>query len=279
MRLARVRRGSTVELVRIEEERAHVIATESDHVGADVLRECLHGGVDLEGRAQDSYLLAEATLLSPVVNPSKIICIGLNYSDHAAESGRDAPERPLMFAKFANAITDPDSKIAFPSPELVEIDYEGELAVVIGSEARDVPVESAMDHVFGYTVANDISARDAQFGDGQWLRGKSTDGFCPLGPTLLTASAIEDVQNLDVRTHLNGQEMQSGNTTDMIFSVAEIIAYASRYLTLLPGDVVLTGTPPGVGFARTPQVFLSSGDVIEVEVSGIGRLRNTIGIR
>lgn len=279
MRLARVQHGSAVELVRVEGAQAHVVAQESDHVAADVLRESIHQGLDLGGSSSGSYPLAEATLLCPVVNPPKIVCIGLNYSDHAAESGRDAPERPLMFAKFANAITDPGAKVEFPSPELAEIDYEGELAVVIGRQARDVSVETALEYVLGYTVANDISARDAQFGDGQWLRGKSTDGFCPLGPTLVTADEIDDVQNLDLRTHLNGEEMQSGNTNDMIFSVPEIIAYASRYLTLVPGDVLLTGTPPGVGFARTPQVFLSSGDVIEVEVGGIGRLSNTIGTR
>ena len=165
------------------------------------------------------------------------------------------------------------------SPELFEIDYEGELAVVIGQQARDVAVEDALGYVLGYTVANDVSARDAQFGDGQWLRGKSSDGFCPLGPVLVTADEVDDVQDLDVRTYLNGEEMQSGNTSDMIFSVAEIIAYASRYITLLPGDVLLTGTPPGVGFARTPQVFLSAGDVVEVEVGSIGRLRTTVGTR
>ena len=195
MQLARVRRGSTVELVRVEGDEAHVIAQESGHVAADVLRESLHDGLDLAGPATRSYPMSDATILSPVVNPTKVVCIGLNYSDHAAESGRDAPERPLMFGKFSNAIIGPDETVEFTSPELFEIDYEGELAVVVGRRARDVAVEDALEHVLGYTVANDVSARDAQFGDGQWLRGKSSDSFCPWGRcwsplTRLTTSRI-----------------------------------------------------------------------------------------
>jgi 2-keto-4-pentenoate hydratase/2-oxohepta-3-ene-1,7-dioic acid hydratase in catechol pathway len=218
-------------------------------------------------------------LLAPI-EPRNIFCIGLNYRAHAEETGAPIPENPVVFMKPTTAVTDSGAPIPLPAAceHGPEVDYEAELAVVIGRTARNVTVDQALDHVLGYCCANDVSARrwQKQGGGGQWIRGKSFDGFCPLGPVLVTADEIPDPQRLDVRCILNGQIMQQGNTSDMIFGVAVLIAFLSRDTTLLPGTLILTGTPPGVGFARKPPVFLAAGDRVRVEIEGLGALENPV---
>jgi 2-keto-4-pentenoate hydratase/2-oxohepta-3-ene-1,7-dioic acid hydratase in catechol pathway len=221
-------------------------------------------------------------LLAPVV-PTAILGIGLNYRRHAEETGLKAPKYPVLFMKSPGSVTHPgDPILLHPScMEPPEVDYEVELAVVIGKTAKDVPADKAFDYVLGYTVANDISARRWQGGrgGGQWVRGKSFDTFCPLGPVMVTADELRDPQNLDLNCVLNGQVMQDANTSDMIFPVAELIAFLSTGMTLLPGTVILTGTPSGVGFTRKPPVFLMPGDTIEVTVKGIGTLSNSVELQ
>jgi 2-keto-4-pentenoate hydratase/2-oxohepta-3-ene-1,7-dioic acid hydratase in catechol pathway len=219
--------------------------------------------------------LADARLLAPLGRPGKIVAIGQNFWDHCREQNKPAPERPIIFTKFTTALNHPGGVVQW-SPALTEkVDFEAELAVVIGREARHVPEAEALAYVFGYTAANDITARDLQFGDKQWIRGKSLDTFCPLGPALVTADAVPDPQALRIRTELNGQVMQDSHTGEMIFNVAHLIAFASAAFTLEPGDVILTGTPDGVGVFRDPPVFLQDGDTITVEIEGIGRLENS----
>lgn len=278
MRLIRARHRTDVVLARVEGDQAFVLASESSHPAADVLRETLAEPVDLRGDGE-RVRLADLRVLTPLANPSKILAVGLNYADHARESGVAAPEAPVFFAKLPNTLTGPGEPIVFRAADSTQVDYEAELAVVIGRRARDVPVADALEVVLGYTVANDISARDAQFADGQWIRGKSFDSFCPLGPQIVTADEIGDVQSLRIACRVNGQTLQDGTTKEMIHGVAAIVSYASRFLTLEPGDLVLTGTPPGVGFARTPAVFLQDGDTVEVEIEGLGVLRNPVRVR
>ncbi|MGZ4354141.1 MAG: fumarylacetoacetate hydrolase family protein [Gaiellaceae bacterium] len=207
-------------------------------------------------------------------HPEKIICIGHNYREHAAETGAKPPDEPLMFAKFATTLIGPDDEIVIP-PEATHVDAEAELAVVIGAPGRRLSPGRAMDVVAGYIAANDVSARNLQYGDGQWTRGKGFDTFCPIGPRLVAAGEL-DPSNLGVVQRLNGEVMQEGRTSDLIFDVATLVAHASSVFTLAPGDVILTGTPPGVGWARKPPVSLRAGDVVEVEVEGIGVLRNRV---
>ena len=217
--------------------------------------------------------------LAPVV-PTNVFCIGLNYHAHAKEMGSPLPKWPVVFMKPTTAVTGPEDVIRLPvaCDEGPEVDYEGELAVVIGRAVRDVPVERALAAVAGYTCANDVSARrwQKERGGGQWIRGKSFDTFCPLGPVLVTPDELPDPQALAIRTTLNGEVVQEGSTADQIFPVAALIAFLSRDTTLLPGTVLLTGTPPGVGMARTPQRFLAAGDEVRVEIEGIGRITNRV---
>ncbi|MGB3409777.1 MAG: fumarylacetoacetate hydrolase family protein [Microthrixaceae bacterium] len=236
------------------------------------------GGPDGGGPAEDASVeLGRVKLLAPIARPGSVIAVGLNYADHASESGLEAPPSPVTFAKLPQSIIGPGEVIRWSQQQSTEVDYEAELAVVIGAEARDVPVESALGFVLGYTCCNDVSARDAQFSDGQWLRGKSFDTFCPLGPWLVTPEDIPDPQKLRIACRVNGETLQDSTTAQMIFSVAQIISYLSRFMTLLPGDVITTGTPAGVGFARTPPIYLSDGDTVEVDIEGIGVLVNTCG--
>jgi len=217
--------------------------------------------------------------LAPL-DPVNIFCIGLNYREHAAETGAALPENPVIFMKPTSALNHPGAPILLPacSRHGPEVDYEAELAVVIGRAARNVPEAQALDYVLGYTCANDVSARRWQKhgGGGQWVRGKGFDSFCPLGPVLVTADEIADPQALGVRSLLNGRTMQESNSADMIFSVARLIHLMSQDTTLLPGTVILTGTPPGVGFARKPPLFLAPGDEIVIEIDRIGRLVNPV---
>jgi 2-keto-4-pentenoate hydratase/2-oxohepta-3-ene-1,7-dioic acid hydratase in catechol pathway len=205
----------------------------------------------------------------------KVLCIGLNYSDHAGESGEELPKSPLMFAKFANTICSDGDAIVLPAG-IGHVDAEAELAVVIGAVARNVPRAGAYDVVAGYTAANDVSARDAQFGDGQWFRGKGYDTFCPLGPRFVPASELGDPSDLRIIQRLNGEVLQDSRTSSLIFDIPTLIAYASAVLTLLPGDLILTGTPDGVGVFREPKISLHPGDRVEVEVERIGVLTNVV---
>ncbi len=211
----------------------------------------------------------------PIGRPGKIVCIGLNYRDHAAEAEMELPERPLLFAKWPNTLIGQGEPIRLPR-QSAEVDYEAELAVVIGRPASHISVADALDVVEGYLCLNDVSARDLQFADGQWTRGKSLDSFCPVGPVLVPASEVPDPQRLRLRCILNGEVVQDATTADMIFSVAELIAYISDGIALEPGDLIATGTPPGVGFVRTPPVFLAHGDEVTVEIDGIGTLTNPV---
>lgn len=237
----------------------------------------------LEGKLPDRLhptgeMVEVVRRLAPLA-PVNIFCIGLNYREHAAETGAELPRNPVVFMKPTSALNDPDGAIRLPAcSHGPEVDYEAELAVVIGRAALNVPEASALDHVLGYTCANDVSARRWQKhgGGGQWIRGKGFDSFCPLGPVLVTADEITDPQALAVRSRLNGELMQDGHTSDMIFSVARLIHLLSQDTTLLPGTVILTGTPSGVGFARTPPVYLQPGDRIEIELEGIGTLSNPV---
>ncbi|MBN1640160.1 MAG: fumarylacetoacetate hydrolase family protein [Anaerolineae bacterium] len=225
-------------------------------------------------QAERGLPLSEVTLLAPVLGPSKVVAIGQNYMDHCREQGVEPPEWPVIFTKFPSAVIGPGAAIRWDPALTDQVDYEVELAVVIGRTARRVTVDEALDYVAGYTVCNDVSARNLQFGDGQWVRGKSLDTFCPLGPWLVTVDEIPDPQALPVRTTLNGAVMQDSTTAQMIFDVRELIAFSSRAFTLMPGDVIVTGTPPGVGVFRDPPVYLKDGDEITVEVGGIGALTN-----
>ena len=219
--------------------------------------------------------VADAVRLAPVV-PGKVVAIGLNYLDHIRESGLDRPSEPIVFAKFTSSVTGPEAPIRIPTQLTERVDWEVELAVVIGRAARNVSVEDALDHVFGYTVGNDVSARDLQFSDGQWVRGKSLDTFCPIGPVIVTADEIGDPQALHLTCRVNGEVMQDAGTDLMVFGVAELISFCSRAFTLEPGDVMLTGTPWGCGEFMDPKRSLAPGDVVECEISGIGTLRNPV---
>jgi len=214
-------------------------------------------------------------LLAPIGRPGKIVCVGKNYPEHARETKAEPPKSPILFAKFPSALNGPGGRIVWSSALTQGVDYEAELAVIVGRVARHVSESDALHYVFGYTCANDISARDLQFGDGQWVRGKSLDTFGPMGPVVVTADEIPDPQNLNLRSILNGEIMQESNTREMLFSVAFLVAFCSRAFTLEPGDVLMTGTPSGVGHFREPPVHLKHGDQIVVEVEGIGRLENT----
>lgn len=218
---------------------------------------------------------SEAYWFAPVPRPGKVICIGLNYRDHAAESNMAIPEKPVVFSKFATAVIAPGEPVILPATSK-QVDYEAELAVVIGRRAKNVSENRALDYVLGYTVFNDISARDFQFADGQWQRGKSCDTFAPMGPKIVTADAVPDPHKLSIKLRLNGRTMQDSNTDQLIFGVPELVAFLSETITLEPGDVIATGTPPGVGFARKPPVFLKAGDVMEVEIEGLGTLNTPV---
>ena len=213
----------------------------------------------------------------PIERPQKIVCVGLNYSDHAEEQGADLPDRPLLFAKWPNTLIAPGDPIVVP--DITErVDYEAELGVVIGTRARKVSVENALEAVAGYLCANDVTARDLQRSDGQWVRGKSLDTFCPVGPVLVPASDIPDPQQLGIRAVLNGEVMQESTTANMVFGVAEIVAFVSQAITLEPGDLILTGTPSGVGQAMDPPRFLADGDVVKMEIESLGTIEHPVRI-
>lgn len=247
------------------------------HVGygiveAEGVRPC--DGDPFTGLERQSSLLdlSEVKLLPPV-EPPNIICLGLNYRAHAAEIGHPLPAEPLVFLKATTSLCGPGDPIVLPPHYPDSIDYEAELAIVIGRRARNVPEERAHEVVLGFTAANDVSNRSVQFSDGQWARGKSHDTFCPVGPAIVTDL---DGDNLAITCRLDGEVMQSSTTSDLIFPVRRIVSFLSRNFTLLPGTLILTGTPSGVGFMRKPPVFLRPGQVVEVEIEGIGTLINPV---
>lgn len=219
--------------------------------------------------------LRDIKLIAVVSRPSKIIAIGLNYQDHVREGKMKVPEVPVLFSKFPSSLLGHGEKITWSRSVSQQVDFEAELAVIMGKEARDVREEDALGTVFGYTCGNDVSARDLQFGDGQWVRGKSLDTFCPLGPWIVTPQEIPDPHCLGIKSLVNGVTMQSSSTAELIFNVPFLISFLSRHFTLLPGDVILTGTPMGVGAFREPPQYLKNGDEIVVEIERIGRLVNT----
>jgi 2-keto-4-pentenoate hydratase/2-oxohepta-3-ene-1,7-dioic acid hydratase in catechol pathway len=249
------------------------------------VRMLLEGGPDLLRQAAEAaarpdasrYPAASVKLLPPVPDPEKIICVGLNYRDHAAESGAPIPAEPVLFSKFATTLVGHGDSIVLP-PVSREVDYEAELVLVVGKKGRNIPASAAMEYLAGYTIGHDVSARDWQLKkDGkQWLAGKTFDTFAPTGPVLVTADEVPDPHSLSIRLRLNGQTMQESNTRQMIFSAGTILAYVSQIVTLRPGDLIFTGTPSGVGFTRKPPVFLKGGDVVEVEIDGLGVLRNPV---
>ena len=248
------------------------------------LRELLALGSGFQKRAWEllrgatlRHDVATAKLLPPIPDPRKIICLGLNYRDHALESGVEPPNEPVLFSKYPTALIAHGDEIVLPA-ESNEVDYEAELVIVVGRGGRHIPREKAMEHVGGYTVGHDVSARDWQLNKPgkQWMAGKTFDTFAPMGPALVPADQIPNPQSLAIKLRLNGQTMQDSNTSQLIFPVDYIISYLSNIMTLEPGDLIYTGTPPGVGMARKPPVWLKDGDEVEVEIEGLGVLKNKV---
>lgn len=264
MRLCTFRDGAVTRLGEVRGDSVQPLA------GRDV-RDALGGPPPPAGAPR---ALADLELLPPLV-PNTVLGIGLNYRDHAAETGAAVPSEPLVFAKLTSSLVGAAADVVRPG-YTAELDYEGELAVVIGRRARGVAPADALAYVFGYAVMNDVSARDRQRAEPQWIRAKGGDTFGPLGPWVTTADEVPDPQALAIRTHVNGELRQDGRTADMVFPVAELIAWCSASFTLEPGDVITTGTPAGVGVARTPAAFLQPGDVVRVEIDGLGALENRV---
>jgi len=275
-------RGDALKLVTFStgEREPKVGYIEGDEVrslgGARLLDYIEHGRDAERQPGGEAVALDEVSLHAPIARPGKIVAIGLNYEDHAAETGAEIPDKPVVFAKYPNTIIGNGEAIRIP-PIAEQIDYEAELAVVVGRRARNVPESEALEYVFGYTNSNDVSARDLQFSEGgQWTRSKSIDTFLPLGPYVATRDEVPDPQNLYIRAILNGEVVQDGTTSTMIFSVAEIVSFLSQGMTLEPGDIIITGTPPGVGMARDPQLWMKPGDEVSIEIEGLGTLTNPV---
>ena len=246
------------------------------------MRALIEGGPEALQRARDALARAprlpasETTLLAPILDPSKVLCSGINYRGHAAENpNAKMPDEPFFFAKLPSSVVGPDAAIPYP-PRTRQLDYEVEFAAVIGKRLRRAREDEVLPAIFGYTLLNDVSARDVQFKDNQITLGKNFDGFAPIGPCIVTADAMTRPDAVRLRTRLNGRTLQDGSTADWLFSLERLIATLSQVMTLLPGDIVTTGTPAGVGLFQNPQVFMQPGDVIEIEAEGIGVLRNTI---
>jgi 2-keto-4-pentenoate hydratase/2-oxohepta-3-ene-1,7-dioic acid hydratase in catechol pathway len=240
-------------------------------LGVEMISVCAAGRVpDARG---PSFDLASVRLLAPVPRPPKLICVGLNYRDHAAESRSEIPKVPTIFSKFSNVVIGPGDPIVLPKASR-KPDYEAEFAFVIGRGGRHIPAAKALDHVLGYTIANDVSARDFQTATTQWLMGKTFDTFAPMGPWIVTKDEIADPHALDISLEIGGETLQSSNTREMVFRIPELIEYVSTAVTLEPGDVFITGTPAGVGFGRKPPRWLKPGEEVVVRIAGIGELRN-----
>jgi 2-keto-4-pentenoate hydratase/2-oxohepta-3-ene-1,7-dioic acid hydratase in catechol pathway len=252
--------------------------------GFSSMLEVIAGGAAARSRIEEWILkpaadevarLAEVQLLAPIPRPPKIICIGLNYRDHAIESNMEIPKVPTVFSKYATAVIGPDEPIRLPRVS-TKPDYEAEFAVVVGKAGRYIPAALWKEHVFGYTMVNDVSARDYQMATSQWMMGKTFDTFAPMGPTIVSADEIADPHELDISLTINGEELQHSNTRNLIFRVPDLIEYLSSVFTLESGDVISTGTPSGVGFARKPPRWLQLGDEVIVRVQGLGELRNPV---
>ncbi len=238
----------------------------------DNMRQLIQRGIT-PSRTYERIPLAEVILKAPLI-PGKIIAIGKNYADHAAETGGDLPPKPLIFAKFPSTVIGQGETITWRTSITTQVDWDVEIAVIIGKTVKNVSEEDAYNHVYGYTVANDVTARELQNGDGQWTRGKSLDTFCPLGPYIVTRDDIADPQNLNLKTTVNGEVMQDDNTSQMVFKIPQLISYCSQMFTLEPGDMILTGTPAGVGVGMKPPRFLADGDTVTVSVEEIGEVSN-----
>lgn len=272
-----VRAASTALIDTLQSVSLPESVTEFYQGGSDFL-DGLHLLERVASQAEGDWLLPEASLrIGPVVPvPNKIICVGLNYRRHAAETGMPPPTQPILFSKYHNAIAASGEVIPLPAIAR-EVDYEAELVIVIGRAARDVSEADALSYVLGYCNGNDVSARDLQLGTSQWMLGKTLDKFLPLGPYLTTADTIPDPQNLNVRCWFNGELRQNSNTSDMIFSCAQIISYISRHFPLLPGDIISTGTPEGVILGTPEKKWMVAGDHVRIEIDGLGSLVNTMG--
>ncbi len=246
--------------------------------GGSSVRELLEGGRLDEVAGADGEVIAldSVELRPPVPDPDKILCIGLNYRAHAAEAGIDPPDSPTFFAKFRNALAAPGATVPLPAAS-EKVDYEAEVAFVVGRRAKDVAAEDAIDHVAGYTLLNDLSARDLQFSTPQWMPGKVFDGAAPCGPAIVTPDEAGEADAISFALTLNGEEMQASSTADLVFSIPELVAHLSRLLTLEPGDIVATGTPSGIGGAREPRVWLKPGDEVVISSPELGRLETTLG--
>jgi 5-carboxymethyl-2-hydroxymuconate isomerase len=265
-----------VATVQMHEGPMLVVDVDGDYRRLDFDRDLLsllQAGVDPRHLAVGDVVAGE---LAAPLRPGKIVAIGLNYLDHIRESKLSQPEQPLVFAKFPSSVVGPTDPIVVDAELTTQVDWEVELGVIVGRRMRDVAAGAALDYVFGYTVANDVSARDVQFSESQWTRGKSFDTFCPLGPVVVTPDEIPDPQVLALRTRVNGELMQDSSTAEMLFGVADLLAFCSRNFTLDPGDLLLTGTPWGCGYFMDPPRTLEVGDVVECEVERVGMLRNAV---
>lgn len=266
----------------LHQDTQQIIAPDEAEWPADMLTVITRGGI--QGvPASAGVPLEQVKLLAPILNPPKnVLCIGRNYREHVSEGARanktedKVPEKPVFFTKAHTCIIGPDAAITFNPKVSDQTDWEAELGVIIGRQGRDISEDEALDYVFGYTCLNDVTARDLQRSHNQWFKGKSLDTFCPIGPWIVTADELGDPQNLHIQLRVNGETKQDANTRDMIFNVRTIISSLSAGFTLEPGDIIATGTPSGVGFARVPPEFLKDGDVVEVEIEKIGVLRNTV---
>ncbi|MFW9786955.1 MAG: fumarylacetoacetate hydrolase family protein [Candidatus Thorarchaeota archaeon] len=244
--------------------------------GIDVVRQIVQRYQKTpEGERIMTRPLKDVTLEAPIARPGKIVALGKNYLDHVEETGSEVPEFPVIFAKFPSSVIGPDDPIAIPKVSS-KLDWEVELGVVIGKFCKKVSVKKSLDYVAGYTIINDVSARDLQIGDGQWVRGKSLDGFCPMGPCIVTRDELGDASKLKMHTKVNGAVKQESSTSNLMFKVPKIVSYLSESFTLEPGDVIATGTPSGVGFVREPPEFLKAGDNMELYIEKIGYLRNKV---
>lgn len=283
MKLVRFRGGDGVRIgVLVGEDVVDLQALGCWH--NDSMRAFLDGGEALLAQVREAIAdapgdavlpVAAVSLLAPIADPQKVICVGQNYRDHCLEQNQPLPKSAILFAKFPTAITDPGAPIVLPRIS-EKVDYEAELAFVIGRRGRHITEEEAPAYVAGYMCLDDVSARDIQSADGQWVRAKSFDTFAPIGPCLVTTDEIPDPHVLDISLTLNGETMQRSNTSNLIFNVFNLVAYISQTLTLEPGDIVTTGTPGGVGVFRDPQVFLKPGDTVSVTIQGIGTLTNPV---
>ncbi|MGH2944743.1 MAG: fumarylacetoacetate hydrolase family protein [Solirubrobacteraceae bacterium] len=271
MRLGQIRVGGEEHVVAVDDSGRRALEFDG------TMLELIRSGIDPHTvRSLEEPRIATDAPLSPPLRPGKIVAIGLNYLDHIRETGLDPPTSPLVFAKFPSTVIGPGEPIIFSPEQTARVDWEVELGVIVGRPMRAMPVTQALDSVFGVTAANDVSARDLQFGDGQWTRGKNLDTFCPLGPMIVTLDEIGDPQDLALATRVNGELVQSSRTSEMIFDIGELLSYCSRYFALEPGDLLLTGTPWGCGEFMEPRRSLLPGDVVEVEVERIGVLRNPV---